>query len=260
MILAAYFPGVNNTTVWADPRSKSQIEMESFIHLAQTAERGKLDFFFLAEGLRLREQRGRIHDLDTVGRPDTLADPRRAGRGDHPPRARRHAQRHVPRAVRDGPPAGHARPPLGRAGGMERGHLVGRVHRRELPPRRVPRPRRPLPARRGVRRGLPRRCGTRGPPTRSLQMQRPASSCATVRRASSTTSARSSTSAASSTCRAARRATRSSCRPATATAGASWRRAPPMRSSPGTARSPRGRRSSPTSRAGWPSTAARPTS
>ena len=72
IILAAYFPGVNNTTVWSDPRSKSQIEFESFLHLARTAERGKLDFFFLAEGLRLREQRGRIHDLDTVGRPDTL--------------------------------------------------------------------------------------------------------------------------------------------------------------------------------------------
>ncbi len=72
VILAAYFPGVNNTTVWHDPRSKSQIEFDSFIHLAQTAERGKLDFFFLAEGLRLREQGGKIHDLDTVGRPDTL--------------------------------------------------------------------------------------------------------------------------------------------------------------------------------------------
>lgn len=72
VILAAYFPGVNNTTVWSDPRSKSQIEFDSFVHLAQTAERGKLDFFFLAEGLRLREQRGRIHDLDTVGRPDSV--------------------------------------------------------------------------------------------------------------------------------------------------------------------------------------------
>lgn len=72
VILAAYFPGVNNTTVWSDSRSKSQIDFSSFVHLAQTAERGKLDFFFLAEGLRLREQGGRIHDLDTVGRPDTL--------------------------------------------------------------------------------------------------------------------------------------------------------------------------------------------
>ncbi len=72
VILAAYFPGVNNTTVWHDPRSRSQIEFDSFIHLAQTAERGKLDFFFLAEGLRLREQGSKIHDLDTVGRPDSL--------------------------------------------------------------------------------------------------------------------------------------------------------------------------------------------
>lgn len=72
MILAGYFPGVNNTTVWSDPRARSQIEFESFTHLARTAERGKLDFFFLAEGLRLREQGGLIHDLDVVGRPDTL--------------------------------------------------------------------------------------------------------------------------------------------------------------------------------------------
>ncbi|WP_353941654.1 LLM class flavin-dependent oxidoreductase [Streptomyces sp. HUAS MG91] len=70
--LAAHFPGVNNTTVWADPRSKSQIDFASFEHLARTAERGLFDFFFLAEGLRLREQRGRIHDLDVVGRPESI--------------------------------------------------------------------------------------------------------------------------------------------------------------------------------------------
>ncbi|MGC4878685.1 NtaA/DmoA family FMN-dependent monooxygenase [Micromonospora sp. DT43] len=72
IILAAHFPGVNNTTVWSDPGSGSHIDFSSFVHLARTAERGKFDFFFLAEGLRLREQRGRIHDLDVVGRPDTL--------------------------------------------------------------------------------------------------------------------------------------------------------------------------------------------
>ncbi|WP_432840681.1 NtaA/DmoA family FMN-dependent monooxygenase [Dactylosporangium sp. CA-092794] len=72
VILAAHFPGVNNTTVWSDPASGSQIAFDSFVRLAQTAERGKFDFFFLAEGLRLREQRGRIHDLDVVGRPDSL--------------------------------------------------------------------------------------------------------------------------------------------------------------------------------------------
>jgi len=72
IILGAHFPGVNNTTVWSDPESGSQIDFASFTHLAQTAERGKFDFFFLAEGLALREQRGLIHDLDVVGRPDTL--------------------------------------------------------------------------------------------------------------------------------------------------------------------------------------------
>ena len=70
--LAAHFPGVNNTTVWSDPRSGSHIEFSSFAHLAQTAERAKFDFLFLAEGLRLREQNGLIYDLDVVGRPDTF--------------------------------------------------------------------------------------------------------------------------------------------------------------------------------------------
>jgi FMN-dependent oxidoreductase (nitrilotriacetate monooxygenase family) len=70
--LGAHFPGVNNTTVWSDPAAGSHIEFASFEHLARTAERAKFDFFFLAEGLRLREQRGKIHDLDVVGRPDTL--------------------------------------------------------------------------------------------------------------------------------------------------------------------------------------------
>jgi FMN-dependent oxidoreductase (nitrilotriacetate monooxygenase family) len=42
------------------------------VHFARTAERGLFDFLFLAEGLRLREHRGQIHDLDVVGRPDTF--------------------------------------------------------------------------------------------------------------------------------------------------------------------------------------------
>jgi FMN-dependent oxidoreductase (nitrilotriacetate monooxygenase family) len=70
--LAAHFPGVNNTTVWSDPAAGSHIEFSSFVKLAQTAERAKFDFFFLAEGLRLREQGGLIYDLDVVGRPDTF--------------------------------------------------------------------------------------------------------------------------------------------------------------------------------------------
>ncbi|WP_329126911.1 NtaA/DmoA family FMN-dependent monooxygenase [Streptomyces sp. NBC_01465] len=71
--LAAHFPGVNNTTVWSDPAAGSHIEFSSFAHFAQTAERAKFDFLFLAEGLRLREQGGEIYDLDVVGRPDTFA-------------------------------------------------------------------------------------------------------------------------------------------------------------------------------------------
>jgi FMN-dependent oxidoreductase (nitrilotriacetate monooxygenase family) len=70
--LAVHFPGVNNTTVWSDPEAGSHIEFGSFTALAQTAERALMDFFFLAEGLRLREVRGQIHDLDVVGRPDTF--------------------------------------------------------------------------------------------------------------------------------------------------------------------------------------------
>src|SRR3979409_2720738 len=70
--LAAHLPGVNNTTVWSDPQAGSHIEFSSFVHFAQTAERAKFDFLFLAEGLRLREQAGKIYDLDVVGRPDTF--------------------------------------------------------------------------------------------------------------------------------------------------------------------------------------------
>ena len=71
--LAAHFPGVNNATVWTDPSAGSQIDFASFEHFARNAERGFFDYLFLAEGLRLREHRGRIHDLDVLGRPNTLS-------------------------------------------------------------------------------------------------------------------------------------------------------------------------------------------
>ncbi|WP_261993743.1 NtaA/DmoA family FMN-dependent monooxygenase [Streptomyces sp. t39] len=70
--LAVQLPGIHNVTVWTDPRSESQIAVDSFIRLARAAERGKFDFFFLAEGLRLREHKGRVYDLDVVGRPENL--------------------------------------------------------------------------------------------------------------------------------------------------------------------------------------------
>lgn len=71
--LVAHFPGVNSTTVWSDPSAGSQIDFASFQHFAQTAERGLFDYVFLAEGLRVREHAGQIHDLDVAGRPATLA-------------------------------------------------------------------------------------------------------------------------------------------------------------------------------------------
>ncbi|MDN5655882.1 MAG: LLM class flavin-dependent oxidoreductase, partial [Kocuria sp.] len=70
--LAAHFPGVNNTTVWSDPQSGSNIDFSSFEHFGRAAERGLFDFVFLAEGLRLREHKGKVFDLDTVGRPETV--------------------------------------------------------------------------------------------------------------------------------------------------------------------------------------------
>ncbi|RKE64577.1 NtaA/DmoA family FMN-dependent monooxygenase [Microbacterium sp. AG238] len=71
--LAAHFPGVNSTTVWTDPASGSQIDFAAFEYFARSAERGFFDYVFLAEGLRLREHKGRVHELDVLGRPNTLA-------------------------------------------------------------------------------------------------------------------------------------------------------------------------------------------
>ncbi|EID80744.1 MULTISPECIES: NtaA/DmoA family FMN-dependent monooxygenase [Rhodococcus] len=67
-----FFQGVNHTTIWSDPSSGSQIDFETFRRVALTAERGLFDAFFLGEGLRLREQEGKILDLDIVGRPDAI--------------------------------------------------------------------------------------------------------------------------------------------------------------------------------------------
>ncbi|MFF6791736.1 NtaA/DmoA family FMN-dependent monooxygenase [Streptomyces filamentosus] len=70
--LAVQLPAIHNVTVWSDPRSRSQIAFESFAALARTAERGLFDFFFLAEGLRLREHKGELYEYDVAGRPENL--------------------------------------------------------------------------------------------------------------------------------------------------------------------------------------------
>ena len=72
IVLGAYFPGVNHDTVWSDPASGSHIDFSSYEHWARTAERGKLDLLFLAEGLRIRTRGDEFFDQDVVGRPDTF--------------------------------------------------------------------------------------------------------------------------------------------------------------------------------------------
>ncbi|WP_159798267.1 LLM class flavin-dependent oxidoreductase [Puerhibacterium puerhi] len=67
-----FFQGVNHTTIWSAPESGSQTDFASFERVIRVAERGLFDAFFLGEGLRLRESRGRLHDLDVVGRPDAI--------------------------------------------------------------------------------------------------------------------------------------------------------------------------------------------
>ena len=134
----------------------------------------------------------------------------------------RHDQLHLQRALRGGPPVRQPRPPLRRPGRLERGHLLGRLHRRELPPRRLPAPGRAL--RRAPRSSCarPGSCSTPGTATRSSPTRHRASFLrGSRRRARSPTTASTSTSPAGSTCRAARRAARSSSRPATPTRAAS---------------------------------------
>ena len=131
------------------------------MHFAQNAERGLFDFLFLAEGLRLREHRGRIHDLDVVGPARHLHRARRARRRHQPHLGLgRHDQHDAQRAVRARPAVRLARPPLRRAGRLEPRHQLRRVHRGELPPRRVPAPRAALRAGGRGRRGRPGLSGT----------------------------------------------------------------------------------------------------
>ncbi|SDH40483.1 NtaA/DmoA family FMN-dependent monooxygenase [Pseudonocardia oroxyli] len=70
--LGVFFTGVGPQTLWADPRSAPQMAIETFVDLARLLERGLFDAFFLGEGLRVRENRGRVHDLDVAGRPDAI--------------------------------------------------------------------------------------------------------------------------------------------------------------------------------------------
>lgn len=70
--LGVFFTGVGPELIWTDPRARSHTAFETFVEIAQILERGLFDAFFLGEGLRVRENRGRVHDLDVAGRPDAI--------------------------------------------------------------------------------------------------------------------------------------------------------------------------------------------
>jgi FMN-dependent oxidoreductase (nitrilotriacetate monooxygenase family) len=70
--LGVFFTGVGPQLIWADPSCGSHHEIETFVEVIQLLERGLFDAFFLGEGLRVRENRGKVFDLDVSGRPDAI--------------------------------------------------------------------------------------------------------------------------------------------------------------------------------------------
>ena len=70
--LGVFYTGVGPHFLWADPTNADHTAIETYVSLARTLERGLFDAFFLGEGLRVRENRGRVHALDVAGRPDAI--------------------------------------------------------------------------------------------------------------------------------------------------------------------------------------------
>jgi alkanesulfonate monooxygenase SsuD/methylene tetrahydromethanopterin reductase-like flavin-dependent oxidoreductase (luciferase family) len=70
--LGVFFTGVGPQLIWTDPSCAAHQEIETFVEVTQLLERGLFDAFFLGEGLRVRENRGKVFDLDVSGRPDAI--------------------------------------------------------------------------------------------------------------------------------------------------------------------------------------------
>ncbi|SDZ01350.1 Flavin-dependent oxidoreductase, luciferase family (includes alkanesulfonate monooxygenase SsuD and methylene tetrahydromethanopterin reductase) [Amycolatopsis xylanica] len=71
MHLGVLFPS-SQLTVWADSPVGSHIALESFTHLARTAERGCFDFLILADHPRQAEHLGEFFELGVAGEPDQI--------------------------------------------------------------------------------------------------------------------------------------------------------------------------------------------
>jgi len=70
--LGVFFTGVGAELIWTKPSAPSHTAIETFVGIARLLERGLFDAFFLGEGLRVRENQGRVFDLDIAGRPDAI--------------------------------------------------------------------------------------------------------------------------------------------------------------------------------------------
>lgn len=68
--LGVFYPGVGPQLLWAD--STSHTSVATFVEVVTTLERGLFDAFFLGDGQRLRENRGKVYELDISGRPDSI--------------------------------------------------------------------------------------------------------------------------------------------------------------------------------------------
>jgi alkanesulfonate monooxygenase SsuD/methylene tetrahydromethanopterin reductase-like flavin-dependent oxidoreductase (luciferase family) len=70
--LGVFYTGVGAQLIWTEQSTSAHVEIETFINVVQLLERGLFDAFFLGEGLRVRENRGLVYDLDVAGRPDAI--------------------------------------------------------------------------------------------------------------------------------------------------------------------------------------------
>ena len=223
------------------------------MHLAETAERGLFDFFFLAEGCDCASTAA-ASTTSTCRAPGHLHRARGAGGRHRPARPGRHHQHHLQRTLRGGKAIRHPRPPVRRPGRLEHGDVVGCVHRENFR-RGGYLARRPLHAGRGVRHRRPAVLGQLGCRRGGGRRRPPASTSNPIASTPSNTTARSSTCAASPRCPPARRAIRCCCRPVIRRTAGTSAPSTPTRCSPCTPNSPPGRSTTPTSRPAPPRTA-----
>ncbi|MFD0331793.1 LLM class flavin-dependent oxidoreductase [Streptacidiphilus monticola] len=71
--LGVFFTGVGPNLLWTEPDFPDHTAVDTFVDTVRLLERGLFDAFFLGEGLRVRENRGQVYDLDVAGRPDAIS-------------------------------------------------------------------------------------------------------------------------------------------------------------------------------------------